>query len=163
MIYCDFSESVYNSVKPSGPVLENTFLVAFEPPRQCGFVTSKIVAMRAFTHPLKVSGEMGLPVRMAARLLTCFQHLVHPMRLKTQSVGSCDPVGNQTMTVITQRNTAPTPSTQDAIPASNLHAVLSAYNAANLASAYLEKGNFTAARRKLTQALSAINTLQAEA
>ena len=67
------------------------------------------------------------------------------------------------MTVITQRATAPTPSKQDAIPTSNLHAVLAAFNAANMAASYVEKGNFTAARRKLTQALSAINTLQAEA
>ena len=67
------------------------------------------------------------------------------------------------MPAITQRTVAPTPSTQDAIPASNLHAVLAAFNASNMASSYIERGNFAAARRKLTQALSAINTLQAEA
>ena len=49
------------------------------------------------------------------------------------------------------------------IPADRLHAVLGAYNAANLASSYIERGNFSAARRKLTLALSAINQLTAEA
>ena len=84
--------------------------------------------------------------------------------MKTQTVDFVgSPTGIQTMSAITQRSIAPTPSKQDAIPASTLHAVLAAFNAANLASSYIERGNFAAARRKLTQALSAINALQAEA
>ena len=49
------------------------------------------------------------------------------------------------------------------IPADRLQSVLGAYNAANLASSYIERGNFIAARRKLTLALAAINQLTAEA
>ena len=86
-----------------------------------------------------------------------------PYAMKTQTVGSLDsPVGTKPMTVITQRTNAPTPSKQDAIPASNLHAVLAAFNASNLASSYIERGNFAAARRKLTQALASINSLTLE-
>lgn len=54
------------------------------------------------------------------------------------------------------RAVAPAPA-QQAIPAHNLTAVLGAFNAANLASSYIERGNFAAARRKLVQALQSIN------
>ena len=89
--------------------------------------------------------------------------MLHPMYSKIRRVVPLIHTGIQTMSVITKRTNAPTPSKQDAIPASNLHAVLAAFNAANMAASYVERGNFAAARRKLTQALSAINTLQAEA
>ena len=46
------------------------------------------------------------------------------------------------------------------IPADRLRAALAAHNAAGLASSYIERGNFTAARRKLVQALKAVNELQ---
>ena len=63
------------------------------------------------------------------------------------------------MTAITARNPAPVPQASPAIPAHNLTAVLAAHNAANLAGSYIERGNFTAARRKLAQALASINQL----
>ena len=66
------------------------------------------------------------------------------------------------MTAITERKAAPTLPTTGTIPTSNLTAVLAAFNAANLASSYIERGNFTAARRKLVQALASIGQLQAE-
>ena len=66
------------------------------------------------------------------------------------------------MTPTTQRKPVPAPSTPDPIPTANLTAVLAAFNAANLASNYIERGNFTAARRKLVQALASIGQLQAE-
>jgi hypothetical protein len=50
-------------------VLENTFSEAFWPHTQCGFAMPKF---------RKVSGGMGLPARMAARLHSCFQHPAHP-------------------------------------------------------------------------------------
>lgn len=52
------------------------------------------------------------------------------------------------------------PATPAAIPADRLSTVLGAFNASNLASSYIERGNFTAARRKLVQALNAVNQLQ---
>lgn len=166
MIYCDFSGSIYNSVKPSGPVTQKHQSEASATPNvKRGFVMPKISGLERL-HALAQTvwgmvGTIRKDVRTASDVF--LTTMLHPLHSKMQTVALVTPEGAKTMTPVTQRNTAPTPSTQDAIPASNLHAVLAAYNASNLASAYLEKGNFTAARRKLTQALSAINTLQAEA
>ena len=44
---------------------------------------------------------------------------------------------------------------------SHLQPVLAAFNACNLASAYLERGNVAAARRKLVQALASVNQVHA--
>ena len=72
MIYCAFSESIYNTGKPNGPVLENaTYAEVATPTDKRGFVTSKILTMRAFAHRLKVSGEMGLPARMRVCRILC--------------------------------------------------------------------------------------------
>ena len=65
------------------------------------------------------------------------------------------------MTSITGRKSAPTQTSPATIPTANLTAVLAAFNAANLASNYIERGNFAAARRKLVQALASIGQLQA--
>jgi len=51
----------------------------------------------------------------------------------------------------------PTSAKPSAIPVAYLSPVLAAYNAANLASCYLERGNIAAARRKLVQALASVN------
>ena len=51
-----------------------------------GFVTSNFLGKVRLHCPFIVTGGMGLPVRMAARLRTCFQHPVHLLRLKTQLV-----------------------------------------------------------------------------
>ena len=63
------------------------------------------------------------------------------------------------MTATTERKPAPTQSTPDTIPTANLTAVLAAFNAANLASNYIERGNFAAAARKARQHLAALNQL----
>lgn len=63
------------------------------------------------------------------------------------------------MTAITARKPAPSLSTTDTIPTTNLTAVLAAFNACNLASCYIERGNFAAARRKLVLALASVNQL----
>ena len=65
------------------------------------------------------------------------------------------------MTATTERKPAPTQASPATIPTANLTAVLAAFNACNLASNYIERGNFTAARRKLVQALASIGQLQA--
>ena len=66
-----------------------------------------------------------------------------------------------TRTTSPARTAAPVSTTPaaPAIPANKLQTVLGAHNAANLASLYIEKGNFTAARRKLVQALASVNQL----
>ena len=67
------------------------------------------------------------------------------------------------MTAITARKAAPnqaSPATiPTTIPTTNLTAVLAAFNACNLASCYIERGNFVAARRKLVLALASVNQL----
>ena len=63
------------------------------------------------------------------------------------------------MTTITERKPAPSTSTTDTIPTANLTAVLAAFNACNLTSCYIERGNFAAARRKLVLALASVNQL----
>ncbi|MGB3070396.1 MAG: hypothetical protein WBC18_17710 [Ottowia sp.] len=64
-----------------------------------------------------------------------------------------------TITAITERKPAPTTANPATIPTDRLAAVLAAFNAANLASSYIERGNFTAARHKLVQALESVNQL----
>lgn len=158
--------SCYISRKPRGPVLENTISVAVATSTdKRGFVSSKFWGLvRMYASPLMVLGGMGLPVRMAARLRTCFQHPVHPLCLKTQKVGSLIPVGTQTMNAITQkaiRAATPSPTT-GTVPIAHITDVLAAFNAANMAASYIERGSFAAARRKLTQALASINQIKLE-
>ncbi|MFT4241391.1 MAG: hypothetical protein QM569_03805 [Acidovorax sp.] len=65
------------------------------------------------------------------------------------------------MTATTARTAAPTHESKSAfIPADGLQSVLAAFNAANLAASYIERGNLPAARRKLVQAMASINQLQ---
>lgn len=54
---------------------------------------------------------------------------------------------------------ASSPATVGSEPLAQTSTVLAAFNAANIASSYIERGNFAAARRKLTQALVSINQL----
>ena len=61
-----------------------------------GFVTSKFWGLVRLRHPFMVSGGMGLPARMAARLQACLKHPVHLLRVQTQTVAFFgSPVGNQ--------------------------------------------------------------------
>jgi len=67
--------------------------------------------------------------------------------------------GLETMPSIQTASTATTTPAAGTISTSNLTAVLGAFNACNLASSYIERGNFTAARRKIILALRDIETL----
>lgn len=119
--------------------------------------------------------------------------MLHLLRVRTHQVVFLNPEGTKTMTAtLRARTAAPTtttprivsglsltdprcaevlnalpgmadPAPAVPIPADRLQSVLGAYNAANLASSYIERGNFIAARRKLSLALAAINQLTAEA
>ena len=156
------SASWHNCGKPRGPVLENTLLVAFATPTdKRGFVMPKFWGMVRLHHPYMVTGGMGISVRTAARLLTCFQHPVHLLRLKTWQVVSCAPVGKQTMNAITlasrsAASASPITGTPDPI---QLHA--DAHNALSMALHYLSqpKANLPGARRKAVQALAALRGL----
>ena len=72
---------VYTAAKPRGPMLENIKHAEVATPTvKRGFVSSKFWGLVRLHWPRMVSGGMGLPARMAARLRTCFQHPVHLLR-----------------------------------------------------------------------------------
>ncbi len=157
--------SCYISRKPRGPVLQNTLSEAVATSTvKRGFVSSKFWGLVRLCRALMVTGEMGLSVRTPARLRTCFEHLVHLMCFKTQTVGSLIPEGTQTMTAITQQasRAATSSPTTGTVPTAHITDVLAAFNAANMAASYIERGSFAAARRKLTQALASINQIKLE-
>lgn len=88
-------------------VLQNTFSEAVASPTdKRAFVTSKFWGLVRLHRPM-VSGEMGISARTAARLRTCFEHLAHLLRFKTQTVALVTPEGAKTMTPTTQGRTAP--------------------------------------------------------
>ena len=91
-------KSCYIRVKPKGPVLENTIGNAVATPTdKRGFVMSEFVRYGVSRCGL-VLGKMGLSARLAARRYPCFQHLAHPLRLKTRLVASESRNGAKTMT-----------------------------------------------------------------
>lgn len=157
--------SCYISRKPRGPVLQNTLQTAVATSTvKRGFVSSKFCGLVRLHPSMPVTGEMGLSVRTPARLFACFEHLVHLMCFKTQQVGSLIQTGIQTMTAITQQasRAATSSPTTGTVPTAHITDVLAAFNAANMAASYIERGSFAAARRKLTQALASINQIKLE-
>lgn len=149
----------YTARKLKGPVLENTNEPEVATPTvKRGFVTPKFsgqVHLRAL--PFMVMGGMGLSARTLARLVPCFQHPVHPMRLKTQTVASLIQPGTKTVTAIThQVSRRAAPANSDPI---QLHA--ETHNALSMAVFYLRQpqANVLGARRKAIQALSALRNL----
>lgn len=65
------------------------------------------------------------------------------------------------MTAITQQASCAAASspTTGTLATTQISTVLAAFNAANMASSYIERGNFAAARRKLVLALASVNQL----
>ena len=156
--------------KPKGPVCEDTFSEAVAAPTEKrGFVSSEFSRCRHSGIGM-VSGGMGLPVRMAARLRTCLQHPVHQMRVKTQTVALVTPEGAKTMTATPVASASArtptanalnfeavkTPTTSEA----QAFALLQATSDATLAKMYLSRGNIPAARRKAVQLLKALQQLE---
>jgi len=94
-------------------VCEDTFGSAVASPTdKRAFVTPKFCGLVRLHRPM-VSGGMGLPARMAARLNPCLQHPVHLLRVKAQMVASLSRSGAKTMTTVTKGTTAPALSTTD--------------------------------------------------
>ena len=165
---CTFPNSGYTGGKPRGPVRKNTTELAFATPNdKRGFVMPKFFGdaqiRAAATWLWGMVGATRKDVRMASSMF--LTTMLHPLRVRTQTVVLHTQLGVGTMTAITQASSiaAQTSSKSDSIPASQLQAVLGAFNATNLASSYIERGNFAAARRKLTLALAAINQINSEA
>ena len=153
----------YTARKPKGPVLENTNHAEVATPTvKRGFVTPKFWGLVRLHRSPMVTGGMGLPARMAARLRARFQHPVHLLRLKTQTVASLIHAGIQTMTATLRAHTAAptfTQPTTGALDPIQLHA--DAHNALNMAVFYLRQpdANVPGARRKAVQALAALRNL----
>ena len=158
--YAKQCTACYIGGKPKGPVFETTTKPEVATPTvKRGFVMPKFLGLvRLFASSLMVTGGMGISVRTAARLRACFEHPVHLMRFKTQSVARLILEGIQTMTASTKatRASTPTQGTSDPI---QLHA--DAHNALNMACYYLRQpqANTAAARRKAVQALAALRGL----
>lgn len=149
---------VYTAPKPKGPVLENTIDSEVATPTfKRSFVMPKFWGLVRQHWPRMVSGGMGLPARMAARLNPCFQHPVHPLCLKTQTVVPLTHSGAKTMTK-PQGRTAPALATS-ATPTQAHQLFADAVNAASMARWYTRRGNIAAATRKARQHLAALRAL----
>lgn len=157
----------YIASKPRGPVRKNTIseAVATSTDKR-GFVMPKFLGLVHLTAP--VCGLRGMvgAIRKDARTASdvFLTTMLHQVRVRTRRVVTLNPEGTKTMTANIQASSAAahTPTT-GTIPTANISAVLAAFNAANIASSYIERGNFAAARRKLVQALASINQLGLEA
>lgn len=159
--------SCYISRKPRGPVRKNTFSVAFATPTdKRGFVMPKFLGLVRLYAPVQWLRGMVGATRKGVRTATdvFLTTMLHLMRVRTQRVASLNPVGTKTMTAITQQasRAATSSPTTGTIPAAHITDVLAAFNAANMAASYIERGSFAAARRKLTQALASINQIKLE-
>ena len=169
MTACTFQRPDYNYSKPNGPVRKNTLGSAFSTPNdKRGFVMPNFFGVVRIVVSVNKLWGMVWATRKDVRTAepVFLTTMLHPMRVRTQTVASMSRSGAKTMTATLRAHTAAPTSTQPslvAIPADRLQSVLGAYNAANLASSYIERGNFAAARRKLTLALAAINQITAEA
>ena len=158
--------------KPKGLVLENTTTSSgCNPHREAGFCHAQIPGMVRLHSPAMVSGGMGHTARLAARLLACFQHPVHPLRLKTQTVALVSPAGAKTMTATNVASastrtpiTLPTTGNHTSLDTSTSEAqafaLLQATSDATMAKLYLSRGNIPAARRKVVRLLKALQVLE---
>lgn len=152
---------VYTSPVLKSMVIETTFSEAVASPTdKRAFVTPKFWGLVRLRHPSMVSGGMGLPARMAARLRTCVSTSRPPAALETANGGLPEiPEGIQTMTHVTQGRTTPTPATS-ATPHQAAHQLFAdAINAASMATWYTQRGNIPAAARKARQHLAALRAL----
>ncbi len=156
----------YIGGKPRGPVRKNTTSKAFATPNdKRGFVMPKfwgLVRLRASAQWLR--GMVGATRKGVRTALDVFlTTMLHPLRVRTQTVVFLNPKGTKTMTAITQQAsrvaapTLPTTGTSDLI---QLHA--EAHNALAMALHYLRtpEANVQGARRKAVQALAALRHLE---
>ena len=151
-----------NRAKPRGPVRKNTTSTAFATPNdKRGFVMPKFlgpVRLRASVQWLRgMVGATRKGVRTAVDVF--LTTMLHPLRLRTQTVVLLNPTGTKTMTAITTANSATTTPAQGTSDPIQLHAA--AHNALNMAVFYLRQpqANTAAARRKAVQALAALRGL----
>lgn len=169
------ARACHNGRKPKGPMLENISGSAVAAPTdKRGFVMSEFVRP-ALARAGMVAGRMGLPVRMAARLIPCFQHPAHPRSVKTARVAFESRSGAETMTqVITlartaapiitlaSRRAAPVPSALDTTAPDVIALHIAAENALSMALSMLRNPAGTAAdlERATARAIRAATLLK---
>ncbi len=149
--------------KPRGPVIETTISEAVAAPTEKrGFVSPKFSRCRHSGIGM-VSGGMGLPVRMAARLRTCVSTSRPPAAIETANGGFLvTPEGAKTMTATPVASaSARTPTTNAPTEEERAYALLQALSSASLARLYLHKNNVPAARRQAVLLLKTLQTLEA--
>lgn len=159
------ADSCYIASKPRGSVTQkHQIRSGCTSTEKRGFVTPKFlgwVHLYASSQWLRgVVGATRKDVRTASDVfLTATLHHLHS---KMQPVvSSLIPEGTKTMSAINQQATCATASVPNTrtLATNQISTVLAAFNAANLASSYIERGNFAAARRKLVLALASVNQL----
>ena len=149
---------VYTAPKPRGPVRKNTVSVEVAAPTvKRGFVTPKFLGLVRLNASVRwLRGVVG-PTRKDGRTATdvFLTTTLHPLRVRTQTVASLNPVGTKTMTK-PQGRTAPVLATSATHP----HQLFAdAVNAASMATWYTRRGNIAAAARKARQHLAALRLL----
>lgn len=107
------------------------------------------------------SGGMVRAVTPGARLTACFQHPVHPCRLKTAGVVSSLSKERETMTTVISIGGTAAKSPTHSLDVIQLHA--QAETALSMALHYMRQPttNARGAARKAVQALAALNRLSA--
>lgn len=150
---------VYTAAKPRGPVRKNTVSVEVAAPTvKRGFVTPKFLGLVRLNASVRwLRGVVG-PTRKDGRTATdvFLTTTLHPLRVRTQTVASLNPVGAKTMTKPQGRTTPAHIPTEEA----RALAALEAANCAALARWYSARGNVKAARRKAVQLLAALAVLE---
>lgn len=155
----------YIDGKPRGPVTQkHQIRSGCTSTEKRGFVTPKFQGLvRLYASVQRLRGVVGATrkdVRTASDVfLTATLHHLHS---KMQAVvSSLIPEGTKTMSAITQQASCAAASQpiKGTFATTQISTVLAAFNAANLASSYIERGNFAAARRKLVLALASVNQL----
>lgn len=151
----------YIATSPKGLVRKNTTNTAFATPTdKRGFVMPKFLGLVRLSAPVQwLRGMVGATRKDVRTAVFVFlTTMLHPLRVRTQTVVPLIHTGTKTMTAITTANSATTPAqgTPDPI---QLHA--EAHNALNMAVFYLRQpqANTAAARRKAIQALAALRGL----
>ena len=151
---------VYTAPKPRGPVRKNTTSKAFATPNdKRGFVMPKflgLVRLRASVQWLR--GMVGATRKGVRTALDVFlTTMLHPLRVRTQTVVLLNPKGTKTMTK-PQGRIAPALATS-ATPAQAHQLFADACNCAAMARWYTQRGNIAAATRKARQHLAALRQL----
>lgn len=161
ILFTGGAASCYIANKPRGPVLDTPKNQRLQPPPESGVSSRPNFGDRCALsyRPSWLRGWERIPVRIAARLVSCVYPHLHPHCLDSMRVVSLIQPGIQTMTAITQQASRAATSTTGTPDPIQLHA--DAHNALNMAVFYLRQpdANVAGARRKAIQALTALRGL----